>query len=87
MTREELEELRFMAQVAAAPGKGDQFTAYDFHECLNHEGVSLTSPIEEVIAANGSYSDGNEWSGNFIVKLGNGQFALISGGCDYTGWG
>jgi len=63
-----------------------EYTTYDFSECLDR--VQTPAPIKRVIKAHGvSEEGGGEWSGGFICELHNGQFAYISGWCDYTGWG
>jgi len=58
-------------------------------------GESLPSPPVKVHYAYGQVdtdgqccSDcGGEWSGGFVVELADGQFAHVTGWCDYTGWG
>ena len=67
---------------------------YDFQECIScakRDGSPLESPIKKAIYAfgRGEGGDGNMggWDGAFIVELENGRLALITGWCDYTGWG
>lgn len=59
----------------------------DFAETL--ERVTLPSPPIECLKAWGESEEGPgcEWSGGFVLRLRNDQFAYISGWCDYTGWG
>lgn len=62
------------------------YTTYDFHESLQR--VKLPSPPVECLRAWGRCNEGGtEWSGGFIIRLQDGQFAYISGWNDYTGWG
>ena len=51
------------------------------------ERVSLPSPPNRCIAAFGRKGDACEWKGGFLLGLENGQFALLTGWCDTTGWG
>lgn len=65
------------------PGMNQEYTDSDFSECL--ERVTLPAKPRRVLYAYGKGDDG--WSGGFIAELENGQVALITGWCDYTGWG
>lgn len=66
----------------------------DFTESLHGTGIEKKT-IEHVIAAWGNVDTdgaccegcGGEWTGGFLLKLKNGQFAYVTGWCDYTGWG
>jgi len=40
--------------------------------------------IDEIIAADEGYNDGESWIALFRLK--NGKFAGLSAWCDYTGW-
>ncbi len=60
-----------------------EFTVYDFSECLNR--INLPAGIKRVVKAWGAPDDG--WVGGFVARLKNGQYAYISGWCDYSGWG
>lgn len=59
----------------------------DFSESLSR--VRLPSLPVFVVRAWGESSEGPgcEWSGGFVLRLADGQFAYVSGWCDYTGWG
>lgn len=45
----------------------------------------LSGEIVEVLAHIDGQNDGPNW--HWIVMLDSGQFAYLTGGCDYTGWG
>lgn len=55
----------------------------------------LPSKVKHVHYAYGQIDDdgkccdecGGEWSGGFVCELEDGQFAHVTGWCDYTGWG
>lgn len=58
----------------------------DLIGCLNYnsqEGFDLPD-IAEVLAVVEGEHDGASW--HWILKLNNGTFAYLVGGCDYTGW-
>lgn len=41
--------------------------------------------VAEIIAAVNGDNDGPDWVG--VFRLDDGRFAVVSAGCDYTGWG
>lgn len=68
------------------------FSTYDFDETIKGCGVERTD-IKRIAAAYGVTEAGccddcgGEWSGGFLMELNTGKFVLLSGWCDYTGWG
>lgn len=44
--------------------------------------------VAEVVALWQDHDDDDtEWSGYVVVRLADGRWASLEGGCDYTGWG
>lgn len=69
--------------------ENNEWSNYDFFECINHRHHSLRpNNVEAVLLARGvqgrEYAD---WTGDFIVKLNDGRFAVLSGWSDSSGWG
>lgn len=68
-----------------------EYTSYDFSECLKSadrdsaESGPKPEDVESVLFAWGKNDDG--WGGGFILALKDGRFCMITGWCDYTGWG
>ena len=56
----------------------------DLCAALEHNSVSLPSPIAAILATIAGENDFADW--HWIVRLDDGQHAYITGGCDYTGW-
>lgn len=62
------------------------YTVDDLAESLQR--VKLSAPVETVLCAWGKSEEGyGEWSGGFVLRLKNGEFAVLTGWCDTTGWG
>ena len=60
------------------------YTTYDFSEALQIVGIARTA-IDTVHFAWGHNDDG--WDGGFIFTLKDGRKMVLTGWCDYTGWG
>lgn len=58
---------------------------YDLCACLEHNrpGVSIAE-IDKVLAVVEGENDGPDWF--WVLALTGARFALLTGGCDYTGW-
>lgn len=59
---------------------------YDLRACLEHnpqEGYTAED-IAEVLAVWEGANDGDDW--RWILRLNDGRFVFLQGGCDYTGW-
>lgn len=64
------------------------FTTNDFYECLSHAEIRWPSkPIKVKLAWGVAARDYADWTGGFVVKLANKQFAYLSGWSDSSGWG
>jgi hypothetical protein len=66
-----------------------EWSGGDFEECINHPAHSLRADaVKGVLLARGvqgrEYAD---WTGDFIVALKDGRFAVLSGWSDSSGWG
>lgn len=64
--------------------EGSRLDDYDFKECAKYAPFQIWD-IEDILACWPGEADGDNW--DYIVKLKNGTFGWITGGCDYTGWG
>ena len=63
----------------------DRIKDYDFQECMKYlKGVQL-SEVAEMRACVPGEADGPDW--HYVIKINDGRFAVVEGGCDYTGWG
>lgn len=56
----------------------------DLSGALEHNVVPLPALPVEILASIEGANDEDDW--HWIVRLEDGQFAYITGGCDYTGW-
>lgn len=59
---------------------------YDLTACLEYnpqEGYTVDD-IAEVLAVWEGQNDGDFW--RWILRLNDGRFVFLDGGCDYTGW-
>lgn len=56
---------------------------YDLKEMLGLANVPKKE-VENVLAAVYGENDGADW--HYILQMKGGDYAYISGGCDYTGW-
>jgi hypothetical protein len=56
----------------------------DLAAAIEYNGVTLPSPITEILATIEGCNDEADW--HWIVRLEGGDYAYITGGCDYTGW-
>jgi hypothetical protein len=56
----------------------------DLSAAIEYNSVVLPSPISEILATITGDNEGPDW--HWIVKLDGGEYAYITGGCDYTGW-
>lgn len=68
------------------------FSTYDFVETL--KGTSTEREDVKRVVAGFGVTDagccddcGGEWSGGFLLEMKSGKFVLLTGWCDYTGWG
>lgn len=57
---------------------------HDLSSALEHNSVVLPSPVDAILATIGGEYDGSDW--HWLVRLEGGDYAYITGGCDYTGW-
>lgn len=59
--------------------------AYDLEACLQYNNVGFkdTDVAERLLTIKGE-NDVHEW--HWIVRLHDGRWAYVVGGCDYTGW-
>jgi len=58
---------------------------YDFTACLENNDVKLNvEEIEGSVAFVCGHNDEDEWI--WVFKMKGGEYSLLSGGCDYTGW-
>jgi hypothetical protein len=67
----------------------NEWSNYDFSECVNHSDHNLRpDKISAILLARGvqgrEYAD---WTGDFIIQLKDGRFAVLSGWSDSSGWG
>lgn len=67
----------------------NEWENYDFFECINHSDHSLRiDAVDAVLLARGVQGrEWADWTGDFIVKLKDGRFAVLSGWSDSSGWG
>jgi hypothetical protein len=77
------------AQLKGGKGMDNEWESFDFSECINHRDHNLRlDELESVLFARGvqgrEYAD---WTGDFILKLKDGRFAVLSGWSDSSGWG
>lgn len=67
-----------------------EFTTYDLEECLrndDHEPIQKEN-VNRVIKARGEGPrEWADWTGEFLLALNDGRYALVSGWCDSSGWG
>ena len=56
----------------------------DLAAAMEYNGVTLPSPIAAILATITGANDHADW--HWIVRLEGGDYAYITGGCDYTGW-
>lgn len=56
----------------------------DLCSAINYHLSITKEDIKSVLAQIPGEADGPDWY--WIIELNNGQFALIQGACDYTGW-
>lgn len=57
----------------------------DLGECLGYHIRTFTlDDIEQVLAVWEGQNEGDDW--RWVLKLRDGRFAFVQGGCDYTGW-
>lgn len=58
----------------------------DLESCLEEhpQGFSIDD-IETVLAVYEGQPDGEDW--RWIIRLKDGRYVYLRGGCDYTGWG
>jgi hypothetical protein len=66
-----------------------EWTDYDFKACITHERHSLRiDSVESILFARGiAAREWADWTGDFILKLKDGRFAVLSGWSDSSGWG
>lgn len=59
---------------------------YDLDACLRYNPQDGITPdtIAAVLAVWEGENDGDDW--RWVIRLNDGRFAFIQGGCDYTGW-
>lgn len=57
---------------------------YDLQAAINYHLEIKVEDIVSVLAQIPGEADGPDWS--WLIELKDGKFALIQGGCDYTGW-
>ncbi len=56
----------------------------DFQECLKYAPFKLEE-VDSILACWPGAADEEYWE--YIVKLKDGNYGWVNGGCDYTGWG
>jgi hypothetical protein len=58
---------------------------YDLCACMKHNALPFAyTDIESILAVWQGENDGDDW--RWVVRLKDGRYAFIQGGCDYTGW-
>lgn len=58
---------------------------YDLYACLEYNPQSFAvEEVEKVLAVWEGQNDGDDW--RWVLKLSDGRFCFLQGGCDYTGW-
>lgn len=59
---------------------------YDLRACLeyNPQGTFAEADIAEVLAVYEGENDERDW--RWVLRLHDGRFVFLQGGCDYTGW-
>ena len=67
----------------------NKWSNVDFIECIGHPNHNLRiDSVKSILFARGvqgrEYAD---WTGDFIVALKDGRFAVLSGWSDSSGWG
>lgn len=71
--------------------KDNEFSYSDFIELVTHSDVSGILSLDKVTAVLYGFGKSEEgygqWDGAFILRLNDGQLAIVHGGCDTTGWG
>jgi hypothetical protein len=62
---------------------------YSLEKCLGKAQVKCVVAAWGNVDRDGACCDacGGEWSGGFLLELKDGQYAYVTGWCDYTGWG
>ncbi len=58
---------------------------YDLVSCLKYNSIGIGSDDIKHVAAT-IPGENDEWDWFWVVLLKDGRYALITGGCDYTGW-
>ncbi len=56
----------------------------DLVSALNYNDVHLAAPPVEVVVMLEGENEERPWY--WVVKLADGSYAYVEGGCDYTGW-
>lgn len=64
-----------------------EYTLYDFTESLNRVNLKGLELVSVIKSWGRSPEGGGSWEGGFVLSFGGGQYAYLSGWCDYTGWG
>lgn len=58
---------------------------YDLCACLEYNQQSFTAEdVTKVLAVHEGENDGDDW--RWVLRLNDGRFVFLQGGCDYTGW-
>lgn len=58
---------------------------YDLCACLEYNPQSFSvTDIDKVLAVWEGQNDGDDW--RWVLRLTDGRFVFLQGGCDYTGW-
>lgn len=59
---------------------------YDLASCLdnNPQEAFTLDDIDKVLAVWEGENDGDDW--RWVMRLKDGRFVFLQGGCDYTGW-
>lgn len=63
-----------------------EYTVYDFKESVDRVS-GLGRPKRVLYAYGESPEGGGSWNGGFVFENDAGKIAILTGWCDYTGWG
>jgi hypothetical protein len=74
-----------MAKTVYVESEGSRLNDSDLKSCVEYNlDQSVLSDAKDVLATVAGANEGDDWYWVLLMKEGN--FSLVQGGCDYTGW-
>ena len=64
--------------------KESYYDGDDLYIAVHHNSCSVEKDLDEFVAEVCGEHDGDDWW--WLMKTKDGKYALLTGGCDYTGW-